>query len=80
MVLQFIRERTDFSITNAGIAGYPFRSKNGLLLQPHTKSNSSGIESLIAESKIIQILAFMVLRQERIFLDRKIQKSTNHKE
>ena len=61
-------------------AGYPFRSKNGLLLQPHTKSNSSGIESLIAESKIIQILAFMVLRQERIFLDRKIQKSTNHKE
>ena len=80
MVLQFIRERTDFSITDAGTAGYSFRSKNGLLLQPYTKSNSSGIKSLIVESKTIKILTFMVLRQERIFIDHKIQKSTNHKE
>ena len=80
MVLQFIRERTDFSIIDAGTAGYPFRSKNGLLLQPYTKSNSSCIKSLIVESKIIKILTFMVFRQERIFLDHKIQKSTNHKE
>ena len=56
MVLQFIRERTDFSITDAGTAGYSFRSKNGLLLQPYTKSNSSGIKSLIVESKTIKIL------------------------
>ena len=80
MVLQFIRERTDFSIIDAGTAGYSFRSKNGLLLQPYTKSNSSGIKSLIVESKIIKILTFMVLRQERIFIDHKIQKNTNHKE
>lgn len=38
-------ERADFSINDAGTAGYPSRSKNELLLQSYTKPNSSCVKS-----------------------------------